>query len=218
MRTLVDAELDLDREAMSAERGDIIDDKDVSLWRHKNRIAVAKGTATHMVAEDGTIGYDVPLTCVVHSHPRCRFEWSRVIIDLSPTPNARITDMVPRQVIDGPPVEYTTTVGLGLKFNVIANVLGADATAQRTQKSTVYYPQIVASGAGFTRGYWDFLALGERYLHADRELRLLIAVPEAVPVYSRLQLRARVKFAGPLGVVPFLARGGGIDDVHRLDD
>ncbi|WP_067888169.1 hypothetical protein [Nocardia vaccinii] len=222
MHTFADVELDLDEEGLADERGpetatDIIGDRDIRLLLRRNRIALAKNTAVPVESDDGILGYDVTLMCAVHSDPRCRFQWSRLTVDLTPTPTARISDMVPREVVDERPVELTTTVGLGMKFTVASNALGADLSPQYSQKRTVYYPQIVSSGTGFTRGYWDFLTLDNRYLHADRELRLLVTSPPDEPLNVRFQLRAKVKLAGVAGVIPLLARTGAIDETYRLD-
>jgi hypothetical protein len=222
MQTFLDMELDLDEEGLADERGsgpasEIVGDKDIRLMLRRNRIALAKGAVTRVAGAGGVVGYDIPLTCAVHSDPDCRFRWSRLIVDLTATPGARIADMVPREVLDDQPVELTTTIGLGLKFNVASTVLGAELTPQYSQKRTVYYPQIVSSGTGFARGYWDFLALDDRYLHADRELRLLAEAPVDAPVSARFQLRAKVKLAGIAGLIPLLARSGAIEGVYRLD-
>ncbi|MEV4018234.1 hypothetical protein AB0J35_47835, partial [Nonomuraea angiospora] len=100
---------------------------------------------------------------------------------------------------------------------IVGCVLSADLTPQYSHKRTVYYPQIVSSGTGFARGYWDFLALDKGYLHADRDLRLLVAAPAGEPVTARFQLRAKVRMAGVAGLLPLLARSGSIDGEHRLD-
>lgn len=222
MRTLLESELDLDEAGLAGERGlgeaaAIIGDKDIRLLRGENRIAVAKGPTTRIPAEGDTVGYDVPLTCVVHPDPRCRFQWSRLLVDLSPTPTAKIADMSPREVTETQPVEVTTSIGLGLSFNIVANVLAAEVAPQYQRKRTVYYPSIIASGTGFTRGYWDFLALGDDYLHADRDLRLLVAAPTEAPLYARFHLRAKVRMGGVPGLIPLIARTGAIEETHRLD-
>jgi hypothetical protein len=222
METIIDAELDLDEDLLGEERGsasamDIIGDEDIRLVLRRNRIALAKGRSALVPGEDGIVGYDVPLICVVHSDPRCRFRWSRLQIDLSPTPDARIADMVPREVVDDRPVELTTTIGLGLKFAVLPKVLGAELTPQYSQKRTVYYPQIVSSGTNFIRGYWDFLALDKQYLHADRDLRLLVSAPAGHAVWARFHLRATVRMEGVAGMIPLLARSGDIEGTYRLD-
>jgi hypothetical protein len=222
MDTFIDAGLDLDEDALGDERGltqatDIIGDQDIRVALRNNRIALAKGRSTRVEGEEGLVGYDVPLTCAVHSDPRCRFRWARLLIDLTPTAEARIADMVPREVVDDRPVELTTTIGVGLKFSVVPKVLTADLTPQISRKTTVYYPQIVSSGTGFTRGYWDFLALDRRYLHADRDLRLMVSAPAGLAVTARFQLRAKVQMSGLAGLIPLLARAGAIEGTHRLD-
>jgi hypothetical protein len=222
VQTLVDVALDLDEDGLTDERSQqllagIIGDQDIRLLLRQNRIALAKGAVAKVPGADGVVGWDIPLTCVVHSHPRCRFQWSRLTVDLTPSPSARIADMAPREVVDDRPVQITTSIGLGLKFNVLTDVLGAELSPELSRSRTVYHPQIVSSGAGFARGYWDFLAIDDRYLHADRDLRLLVATEADEPLNARFQLRAQVKLAGLAGLVPLLARSGAIDRMYRLD-
>lgn len=217
---LFTASLDLDEAGL--ERGDeaIIGDQVIRLLLRENRIALAKGKSALVQpagAEPGISYYDVPLICVVHSHPECRFCWSRLVVDLSPTRGARICDMVPGEVEGDNPVELKTTFGGGLKFETVAKILNTELTGEYTTSRTVYYPKIVSSGPGFTRGYWDFLALSSDYLHANRELRLLISAPADVHVQARFNLRAKVRLAGTTRLIPLLVRSGEIDETYRLD-
>jgi len=222
MDEFIDAELDLDEDGVAAERGpaaaaEIIDDLDLRVLLRQNRIALAKGPVTRIPApEQGGTAYDIPLSTVVHAHPRCAIQWSRLLIDLSPTAGARISDMSPREVADDRPVELTTTVGVGLKFEVLAKVLSAEVKPEISRKSTVYFPQIVSSGPGFARGYWDFLAAQGRYLHVDRQLRMLVTAPADLPLTARLTFRAQVTVRGIARAIPLIARGKEIDKVHTL--
>ncbi|MEU9172320.1 hypothetical protein AB0D34_31795 [Streptomyces sp. NPDC048420] len=223
MRTLLESELELDEPGLSLERGPgeasaVIGDKDIRLLLRETRIALAKAATTRISTDDdSTVGYDIPLTCVIHAHPRCRVRYSRLGVDFSPTAGAVISDMAPREVLSEHPVEITTTVRAGLTFAVAADVLGGELGSEQSRLRTVYHPKIVASGIGFTRGYWDFLADGDRYLHSNRELRLLVTAPPNTPLVARFQLRAQVKLDGLPGLLPLLARNGSIDATHRLD-
>jgi hypothetical protein len=94
-----------------------------------------------------------------------RFQWSRLLVDLTPTPRAVIADMAPREVTDDRPVEMQTTVGLGVKFNIVANVLGADLSPEYSR----------------TR---------HRLLPADRVVRARIQSPVLGPSRARRPLPA----------------------------
>jgi hypothetical protein len=221
LEKFLDAELDLDEDGLTAERGqsapEIIDDLDIRVLLRENRIALARGAATQLPTDSEDVcAYDIPLACVVHAHPQCSVQWSRMMVDLSPTDGARISDMAPREVSDDLPVELTTTVGLGLKFEILAKALSAEVKPEMTRKSTVYFPQIVSSGPGFTRGYWDFLAHNGRYLHVDRQLRLLVTAPAGAPVTARLKFQAKVTIRGLAQVIPLVARGKAIEQLHAL--
>lgn len=221
METLLDTELDLDEDDLTAERGEdaaeIVGDRDIRVLLRKNRIALARGTVTNVPSHrDGVAAYDVPLAVIVHAHPQCSIQWSRMLVDLSPTEGARISDMAPREVTDDHPVELTTTIGVGLKFEILAKALSAELRPEMTRKSTVYLPQIVSSGPGFTRGYWDFLSSGGRFPHVDRHLRLLATAPADRPLTARLKFQARVTVRGIARVIPLIAKGKSIDEIHTL--
>lgn len=219
LQMLFDQRLDVDEQAIgeAQERNEeaIVGDQFIAMLGRENWIALAKGTSSPIQPSEGDdpgrFYLDVPLVCVAQPHPECRFRWVRLIVDLTPTPEARIQDMAPREVRGEHPVELKTTVSLDLKF------VSAAFKPERTDSRTVYYPEIVSAGPGFARGYWDFLALAGDYLHVNRELRLLLSAPTGVPVQARFSLRARVTFAGVVGMIPMLARGGAIEETYRLD-
>jgi len=223
LEVLLDVALDVDEEADRAERGDetVIGDQRIRLLLRENRIALAKGGTTVVQpgegAEPGLAFYDVPLVCVVHSHPECRFRWSRLTIDLTPTNGATIRDMSPEEIRGDKPVELKTTIGVGVKFETKARVLSAEAKPEYTSSRTVYYPEIVSSGKKFSIGYWDFLALTSDYLHANRELRLLVSAPKGEMVKARFNLRAKVGCPGIVGLIPLIGRRKAeLDGVYRL--
>jgi hypothetical protein len=221
---LADIPLDVDEDGLRRRRGsgeEVIDDRDINVFRNQNRIALAKGVTTKLPpgaeGDPGQEYYDLPLICVVHAAPGCRFQWARLTVDLSPTVGARIRDMAPRDVQSDEPVEITTTVSAGLQFANVVSVLGASVGNERTTSRKVYYPKILSSGPGFARGYWDFHSTGDAYLHSNRELRLLIGAPPGADLVARFRLKAEVAVAGLARVVPLLSRRGGeIDELCRL--
>jgi len=204
LELLFDAPLDLDEEEM--ERGDpsIIVDEKIRLLLRENRIGLAKGKTERIEGgegrEPGMTYLHVILTCVVHSHPECQFRWARLVVDLGATKGARIQDMVPREVRGNEPVEIKTRMGLGIKFETI------EAKKENETSQIVYYPEIVSSGVNFSTGYWDFLAKADGYLHANRDLHLLICVPKDSRPTVRFIVRAKVALSGFLGLIPLLPR------------
>jgi hypothetical protein len=224
--TLFEAPLDRDEaqlglgEARRRAEAAIIGDRDFRLFWRANRIALAKGRPTKVEggadAEPGRDYWDVPLTCAIQSHPECRFRWSRLILDFTPTRDGLIRDMEPKEVVGDRPVEYKTTVGVGLKFEVLKKVLQVEPKMEYTTARTVYYPRIVAVGNSFRKGYWNFLAMGDEYLHVNKELRLLVSAPCGTPVVARFKLQAKVTLAGLPGEIPLLARTGAIEETYQL--
>ncbi|MFF3441776.1 hypothetical protein [Streptosporangium sp. NPDC002721] len=221
--TLFESDLDVDTEVLREQtrRGAaIVGDDDIRLLNRQNRIALAKGPTVEVPAEppcDPTQSYfDIPLTCIVHAHPRCRFRWARLVVDFSGTAKAVIRDMSPREIRGESPVEIKTIVGAALNFEVVPTLLSAETSRERSETRTVYYPQILSSGPSFQRGYWDFLSLQEEYPHSDRELRLLVSAPTGTRLKARFRLKAEVALRSTDRILPLLARGGEIDETYLL--
>jgi hypothetical protein len=217
-RQLFDVPLEIDHAGVDRSddaADDIVGDGNIRLLMRDNRISLAIGKIKQF-RETGTTHLDLPLIVSVHSHPECQFRWSRLIVDLSPTPLARIGDISPREVRGDNPMEIKTSVGIGFKFEIAAKVFGVEISPKAEQSRTVYYPDIVSSGIGTNKALWDFLALTSDYLHANRELRLLVSAPQGTPLRVRFTLRAKVKMKGFAGLIPLLAAGGQIEDTYVL--
>jgi hypothetical protein len=216
-RQLFETRLQIDDTGLerSDEVDDIVGDESIRLLMRENRIALAIGPINRLEETDATHA-DVPLIVTVHSHPECRFRWSRLIVDTSPTSGARIADLSPREVRGDKPIEIKTSVGVGFKFETAAKVLSAEVSPKIEQSRTVYYPEIVSSGLGTKKALWDFLALASDYLHANRELHLLVSIPRGTPLMVRFTLRAKVKMQGFAGLIPLLAADGEIEETYLL--
>ena len=114
------------------------------------------------------------------------------------------------------PVEIKTSIGVGLKFETIVKSLSLEAKPEYTTSRTVYYPEIVSSGVNFPQGYWDFLAKARGYLHANRELHLLVSAPRESRISARFRLRAKVALSGIAVLIPLMARTKEIDETYLL--
>ncbi|MGY1615166.1 hypothetical protein ACI797_00315 [Geodermatophilus sp. SYSU D00691] len=204
------AELAFDIDETEADRAttEVIDDETLRLLRRDNRVALARAVVrpvTGPAVGPGRSAFEVPLLFVVHAHPECKFVWSRLMIDLSPTPDCVIADMAPREVQDLA-VDVETSVGLDLSFSIVANAVDLGAKPELARKRTVYFPELLASGVGFHKAAWDFLAKAGDYLHTDKELRLLVDAPADTSVTADVVVRAKVKFRGLPRLIPLLAR------------
>jgi hypothetical protein len=205
---LADLSFDIDQEEADRAVTEVIDDETLSLVRRDNRVALAHAPARVISAPDVAAersAYDVPLLFVVHAHPDCTFVWSRLIVDLTPTPDCIVSDMSPREVEDLA-VDVETTVGLGLSFSIAAKAVDVGAKPELAKKRTVYFPTVLTSGVGFRKAYWDFLPKAGDYLHTDKELRLLVDAPTETSVLADLTVRAKVRFRGLPRLIPLLAR------------
>src|SRR5262249_34873740 len=143
----------------------------------------------------------------LHAHPECTFDWARLVVDLTPTPNARIADMSPREVEDVP-VDIETKVGVGLKFSVIGTPVNIQAAPEESRKRTVFFPRVLVAGVGFHKGVWDFFAKAGDYLHVDKELRLLVEAPAGSEIRANAIVRAKVRLRGIGALLPLIARTG----------
>lgn len=202
------------------EKEEIIDDAIINLFSHENRIALAKGKATKIEQSEKENTdfdfYDIPFLCILHPHPLCRFNWARLLVDLSMTEDARIVDLFPDEVIGDKPVELTTKVGIGGKFDILSTVVSPEISADYEKKRTLYYPKVVSSGKGFKKAWWDFLSLPNDYLHTNGELHLLVRIPHNKSIKVHFGLKAEIRFSGILKAIPILVRYGKIDKLYDL--
>ena len=127
-RLLFDEPLDIDEDRLAEPtRGDVVlGDKDLTVLRRPNRVALGLGTVRshgRLPGQPGLSCYDVPLRCVLHPAAGCHFTSARLAVDLNPydkkAPVVLVRDMTPREVKGGDPVEVTTTVSAHLTFDIL---------------------------------------------------------------------------------------------------
>lgn len=158
----------------------------------------------------GRTAYDIALMLVVHAHPECKFDWSRLVVDLTPTPGAIIEDMTPTDIMDNP-VDIETKIGADLKFTTILKAVDVQLNPEITRKRTVHFPLVTASGTGFAKAYWDFQSSGGGYIPSSRELRLLVSSPAESTVAAKFTVRAEIRLQGWQNLIPLRAKHGGLD-------
>lgn len=187
----------------------VLSDETIKLLRRDNRVGIARGNpspVTSSAAKPGRSVVIVPLFFALQAHPECVYRWARIVIDLSPTNDAIITEMYPSDVQDLP-VEIKKNYGAELSLSIAAVKVGLHP--ETSQERTVFFPVVAAAGTGFHKAYWDFYPKAGDYLHADKELFLAIEAPSGIPVMATLTVRARVSFRGLKRLIPLLARTGG---------
>jgi hypothetical protein len=212
-----DVPLDVDDGAVAERAESASVDEEVRLLARANRLALVRDKATrHADAHQGLDVVDVPLRCVAHAHPSCRFRWVRVTIDLSGTVGAKVSDLVPREEISDHPVKITTSYQGGLSFSIAHLPVKPDVSGTHTTERDVYYPTVTSSGIGLTHAIWDFTARDGSPLHLDRQLRLLLTLPAAATtIGAQLSVRATVAANGLVGTIPLIGRHKA---AIRLDD
>ncbi|KUN04019.1 hypothetical protein AQI95_21535 [Streptomyces yokosukanensis] len=211
--TLVDAfALEVDEEEADRSAYTVSGEQALRLFGHENRIGIAIRAPER--APDAAAGpgqgdavYDIGLMLVVHAHPECRFVWSRLVVDLTATPGAVVQDMVPSEV-EETAVEVEARLGAGLKFATVLSAVDVEARPELVRRRTVHFPTVTASGTGFRKAYWDFMAKDDSYLHTNRELRLLVSAPADAPVVGSFSVRARLRMPGLKNLVPVRKKGG----------
>jgi hypothetical protein len=206
--TITYFELEADEQDDDRSQYTPVEERALRLLGRENRVGVAVQTPRPTkTGEPGQAAYDIGLMLVVHAHPECRFVWSRLVVDLSSTPGAIVEDMSPAE-IENHAVEVETRVGAGLKFTTVLKAVDIELKPELARKRTVHFPTVTASGTGFRKAYWDFMANGDNYLHANRELRLLVSAPAGAPVVASVAVRARLRLPGLRSLVPVRKRAG----------
>ena len=102
-----------------------------------------------------------------------------------------------------------------LTFDIVPHVLSADAGREQATTRKVHYPLITTSGKGFHKAVWNFTSAPGQYLHAEREMRLLVSAPQGVKVSARFNLLAQISLDGLAGKIPCSASGENRRDIPR---
>lgn len=211
-------ELEVDEQEVDRSRYTPVEERTLRLLGRENRVGVAvRAPRPAETSEPGMSAYDIGLMLVVHAHPECRFVWSRLVVDLSNPPGAVVEDMVPAEV-ETNPVEVETRVGAGLKFTTVLKAVDIELKPEMARKRTVHFPTVTASGTGFHKAYWDFMANGNDYLHTNRELRLLVSAPAGAPVVASMTIRARLRLPGLPNLVPMRKRANLVSTVELVSE
>ena len=209
METLwTDIPLEVDSGELQERAGPaVVLEERVRLLARENQVGLWRGDTRRDTVDGGTrTVFDMPLRCVAHPHPDCRFRWVRLLASFG-TEGASVSDLSPRDVRGTQPVKIVTRYAGGLSFEVEQLKLGPELSAERSTEQQVYFPEITTSGVGFSYASWDFHAVGESPLHVDRDLRLLLSLPASADrVEVKFTLRAAVAVKGLAGLVPLLGR------------
>lgn len=199
--------MEIDDAALEERAEPVVLDESVRLLARENRFALRAGPASwHPLGGDRGSAVDVPLRCIAHRHPECRLRWVRVSVDVSGS-DGTVLDLSPKDEVATEPVKVITRYGGGLSFEIAAVPLGPEVTVERSREQNVYFPQLTSSGPMFAAAWWDFTQVGQAPLHLDRDLRMLVGVPDGTAeAHLHAVLRASVSVQGMLGAVPLVGR------------
>jgi len=210
METLLfDEPLVIDEGALEQRANEeILIDERIRLLAQENRLGLCRGATKRELFDRRTKAIlDLPFRAIAHAHPECRFHWVRLTIDFSSTTDAIVRDLSPREVLGSEPVKITTKHTSGLSFEVEQVKLSPQLNFEKSMEYQIYFPEITSSGAGFSSVQWNFQALGDKELHVDRELRILISFPASVKkLEANFSLRSRISVKGWAGFIPMIGR------------
>lgn len=211
---LGDVELTLNAEELEerAETAAIVQ-RDYRLWGHENRLGLWRGAIRRRTIESGHRDImDLPLRCVAHPHPECRFRYVHLVVDLTcaedgAPQSAVVEDLSPRYVEGPEPVKIITKRAGELGFTCETLNLGPNISAEMSQEYQVYFPVIRSSGVGFGTAVWDFEAVLDAPLHVDRDLWLCVSVPTALSaLYVQFRFEVRLQCPGLTSWLPLIGR------------
>jgi hypothetical protein len=212
MRPFAEVELAVSEEAfLERSAGSALADEQIRLWGRENRLALWRGDITRMEYDLGRrMVFDLPLRCLAHPHPECRFRYVRLVADFGTGPGeerqeAKVEDLSPRLVVGNDPVKIVTKRSGELSFELKEFKLGPSISAEQEREYQVYFPEIRGAGIGFGTATWDFTALPEAPLHIDRDLRVLVSFPVGLlEVQALFRLEAKVQRQGLAALIPLV--------------
>jgi hypothetical protein len=213
---LCEINLDLNGEALQELSGeDQVAYQDVRVWGRVNHLAVHRGPLSHRPLDFGRrVVWEIPLRCLVHPHPQCRFRYVRLSVDLrqasdgSPQTDVRVEDLSPRIVEGRDPIRIMTKRAGDLSFALESVGVGATTSAEVSREAQIYFPVVRGSKIVPQLAVWDFEPLPEAPLYMDRDLRLLVSGPSAPSseLYAEFRVEARLNVEGLRGLVPLIGR------------
>lgn len=208
--------LDLNIEALHELSGDDqVAYEEVRIWGRSNHLAIRRGALSKQEIDYGRRAvWEVPLQCLVHPHPECRFRYLRLSVDFrqemdgADLRSVRIEDLSPQKVDGKDPVRIVTKRSGDLSFEFETIGMGGTASATMSQESQVYFPVVRGSKVIAGLAVWDFEPLPGAPLYVDRELRLLVSAPTAPPggLHAEFRVETGVRIEGLRGMVPLIGR------------
>ncbi len=194
-------------EAELAERGEIYDQGISGGLLRENRVALVVGTILRHTQQGQKSLLEIPLRCLVQSHPENRFDWFCLVVNFKANAQAAIQDLTPQEITGTEPTKHTVKYGGGLKFEVSSLKLEPSATYEVEDELLIYYPEITGVGIGTSVASWNFTALPGQDLLFDRPLRILLEVPADLgTLNARFTARGFVRSKSFLGRIPLLAQ------------
>jgi hypothetical protein len=212
MQQLAEIELSVIEEPfLERAAGGPLADEQVRLWGRENRLALWRGDIVRTYYDLGRrMVLDIPLRCIAHPHPECRFRFVRLVADFGTGPagqpqEAKVEDLSPRMVVGEDPVRIVTKRAGSLLFELEELKLGPRLTAEQEREYVVYFPEIRGAGVGFAAVTWDFSAVPIAPLHVDRDLRVLVSFPASTSeVLATFRIEAKVEWQGLAALVPLV--------------
>ncbi|MBN9519757.1 hypothetical protein J0H58_14745 [bacterium] len=211
MQPLVEIDLDVNEDFLERATGSPLADEEIRLWGRENRLALWRGDVIRTQYDLGRrVVFDIPLRCIAHPHPECRFRYVRLIADFGTGPDgerqeATIEDLSPRQVLGEDPVKIVTKRAGELSFELEELKLGPTISAEQEREYVVYFPEIRGAGVGFAAATWDFSTVPVAPLHVDRDLRVLVSFPAGLSeVQGRFRIEAKVERQGLSALIPLV--------------
>jgi hypothetical protein len=221
--------LELDGEALEQLSGlDEVSYSEVGLWGgRKNHLSVYRDQPARWDIEFGRrSAWDLPLRCVPHPHPECRFRSISVSVDLRVNRNGteqadvRVEDFSPRSVLGAEPVRLQAKRAGDLKFTFTQLDMNVGLSAEESREVHIHYPVVRGSLQDEGLVIWTFEPLAESVpLHADQSLRVLFSAPSARvgELAVRLRIHAKVQLPGVLGLFPVVGhRTVDLDEWHEI--
>lgn len=208
---LFDAALEIDEENLSHmadDRGDSINlSSELRLIARENRLQLRKISARYADTPNESSLAETDLLFQSAAHPKCRFTWVVMNLDLSLSPGAKVTEIFPTSG-GNQTIKFSEKLSPSIEAKIPGGEVKVGIGGESQREFSVSYPQV--TGANFGDAItWTFSAATNRdKLHLNHPLKFLSEYPRKAigGLRGSIRIQANIAFSDWKQVIPLVGK------------